>query len=136
MTLPRVECLAAATVMRVFGEVPDSATPADYERVLQPIYGLADGLVSAGVGRSQAVRRTRPSELAWQAIAERGRETAASAVPRLARRSGSASRPASGPSTACSEPTSTPTSQPPRSPRAGSRPRSRWRAGSGSMEPT
>jgi hypothetical protein len=75
MTLPRVECLAAATVMRLFGEVPDSATPADYERVLQPIYGLADGLVSAGVGRSQTVRRTRPSEIAWQAIAERGRRT-------------------------------------------------------------
>ena len=74
MTLPRVECLAAATVMRVFGAIPSSATPDDYERVLQPIYGLADGLVPAGVGRSQAVRRTRPSELAWQAIAERGRD--------------------------------------------------------------
>ncbi len=73
MTLPRVECIAAASVMRIFGEVPISATPGHYERVLQPIYGLADGLVSAGVGRSQTVRRTRPSELAWHAIAERGR---------------------------------------------------------------
>jgi hypothetical protein len=73
MTLPRVECLAAATVMRVFGEIPSPATPADYERVLQPIYGLSNGLVPAGVGRSQTIRRTRPSELAWQSIAERGR---------------------------------------------------------------
>jgi hypothetical protein len=73
MTLPRVECLAAAAVMRVFGEVPDPATPGDYEQVLQPIYGLSDGLVQAGVGRSKSIRRTRPSELAWQAIAERSR---------------------------------------------------------------
>ncbi len=41
--------------------------------MLQPIYGLSDGLVQTGVGRSRTIRRTRPSELAWQAIAERGR---------------------------------------------------------------
>ena len=73
MTLPRVECLAAAAMMRIFGALPSPATPADYERVVQPIYGLADGLVPAGVGRSQKIHRTRPSELAWQAIAERER---------------------------------------------------------------
>lgn len=71
MTLPRVECIAAAVVMRAFGPIPDPAAPGDYERTLQPIYGLSDGLVQAGLARSSLIQRTRPSELAWRSMVGR-----------------------------------------------------------------
>lgn len=64
MTLPRIECIAAAASMRVFGAIPEHARPADYERVLRPIYGLSFGLAQG----DQARRATRPSERAWRAI--------------------------------------------------------------------
>src|SRR5436190_3875958 len=44
MSLPRLECVAAAAVMRASGHPPDPATPGDYERSLRPIYGLAYAL--------------------------------------------------------------------------------------------
>ncbi|HXV05648.1 MAG TPA: metallophosphoesterase [Solirubrobacterales bacterium] len=69
MTLPRLECLAAATVMRAFGPLPDPAGPADYERVLRPVYGLSFSLAQAGLAR----RATRPSERAWRAMSSRNR---------------------------------------------------------------
>jgi hypothetical protein len=59
--------------MRAFEPIPDPASPADYERTLQPIYGLSDGLVQAGLARSKLLQRTRPSELAWRSIAGRNR---------------------------------------------------------------
>ena len=69
MSLPRLECIAAAVVMRAFGQVPDPATPFDYERVLRPVYGL-----SYSVAQSElAQRATRPSERAWRAISGRSR---------------------------------------------------------------
>jgi hypothetical protein len=69
MTLPRLECIAAAAVMRAFGRVPDPATPFDYERVLRPVYGL-----SYSVAQSElAQRATRPSERAWRTISRRNR---------------------------------------------------------------
>jgi Calcineurin-like phosphoesterase len=71
MTLPRAECVAAAILMRTFGPLPPKATPKDYERVLRPIYGLADGLTQSGFARSSIVRRTRPSELVWQTLSNR-----------------------------------------------------------------
>lgn len=64
MRLPRIECLATATVMRIFGPVPPRAAPADYERVLQPIYGFAHGMAQSGL----AERAHRPSERAWRSI--------------------------------------------------------------------
>jgi UDP-2,3-diacylglucosamine pyrophosphatase LpxH len=67
MRLPRLECVAAATVMRAFGPLPSAATPADYERVLQPVYGLSFSLAQAGL----AQRATRPSERAWRMIVSR-----------------------------------------------------------------
>jgi UDP-2,3-diacylglucosamine pyrophosphatase LpxH len=73
MTLPRIECVAAAAVMRAFGPIPDRAEPVDYERVLRPIYGLAFGLAQAGFANPDLVQRTRPSELAWRAILDRRR---------------------------------------------------------------
>jgi hypothetical protein len=67
LTLPRAECVAAAIVMRFSGPVPDPATPADYERVLRPIYGLGWGIAQArptGLVES----RGRPSEAAWRRL--------------------------------------------------------------------
>jgi UDP-2,3-diacylglucosamine pyrophosphatase LpxH len=62
--LPRIECLAAAAVMRSAGAPPDPAQPVDYERVLRPIYGFSFGLADAGLARGA----TRPSERAWRSI--------------------------------------------------------------------
>lgn len=64
MTLPRLECLAAAAVMRRAGRPPDPSTPADYERILRPIYGLAFGLAESDLGN----RAHRPSERAWDVV--------------------------------------------------------------------
>jgi Calcineurin-like phosphoesterase len=67
MTLPRLECLAAATVARTFGALPNPAGPEDYERVLRPVYSLAFGLAQAGLAK----RATRPTERAWRSISRR-----------------------------------------------------------------
>lgn len=67
MTLPRLECLAAATSMRALGPLPERAGPDDYERVLRPIYGLGYSLAQTGMAR----RATRPSERAWRTVAGR-----------------------------------------------------------------
>lgn len=63
-TLPRVECLAAAALMRAADGPPDPAQPGNYERVLRPIYGFAFGLAEAGLARGA----TRPSECAWRSL--------------------------------------------------------------------
>jgi hypothetical protein len=70
MSLPRLECVAAAAIMRAAGHPPDPATPADYERVLRPIYGFAFGLAEAGLARGA----TRPSERAWRSVSGRHRD--------------------------------------------------------------
>lgn len=64
MSLPRLECVAAAAVMRAGGHPPDPATPGDYERALRPIYGLAYALAETGLAPGATV----PSERAWRAI--------------------------------------------------------------------
>lgn len=64
MSLPRLECLAAAAMMRGFGAPPQAATPEDYERVLRPIYGLSFGFAQSGLARKAA----RPSERAWRTL--------------------------------------------------------------------
>jgi predicted phosphodiesterase len=69
MTLPRLECIAAATIMRRGAQLPDPADPADYERVLRPIYGFSFGLAEAGLARSA----TSPSERIWRSISGRDR---------------------------------------------------------------
>jgi hypothetical protein len=69
MSLPRMECVTAAAIMRAAGKPPDHATPADYERVLRPLYGLSFGLAEAGL--SFAARR--PSERAWRSFSGRHR---------------------------------------------------------------
>jgi hypothetical protein len=69
MALPRLECIAAAASMRAFGRIPDRARPADYERVLRPVYGLTFSLAQVGM----APQATRPSERAWRLVSGRNR---------------------------------------------------------------
>jgi hypothetical protein len=64
MSLPRLECVAAAAIMRAFPGTESPASPAAYERVLRPVYGLSYSLAQAGLAR----RATRPSERVWRAI--------------------------------------------------------------------
>lgn len=65
MRLPRLECIAAAATMRTLRPLPEQPEPADYERILRPVYGLTYGLAQGGVAR----QASRPSERAWRAIA-------------------------------------------------------------------
>jgi len=67
MTLPRLECVAAAAVMRSGRRPPEPAAPGDYERVLRPLYGFAFGLADGGL----TSRANRPSERAWRLVANR-----------------------------------------------------------------
>ncbi len=68
LNLPRAECVAAAALIRVRGPLPHPATPADYERVLRPIYGLA---YAAAQNRPPRLARSggRASEAAWETLA-------------------------------------------------------------------
>jgi hypothetical protein len=66
LTLPRAECVAAATMVRLSGPPPNRATPADYEKVLRPLYGFAYGLAQALPIRR---RRNGPFERAWEVLA-------------------------------------------------------------------
>ena len=88
LTLPRIECIAAAAVMRRTGPLPDPAQPEDYERVLGPVTRLTFGLAQSG-GPRLGGAATRPSQHAWRWIAggDSGRPTrrlAAAAVGRMA----------------------------------------------------
>jgi len=69
LSLPRLECVLAAAIMRAAGRPADPATPADYERVLRPLYGFAYGLAEAGLARGA----TRPSEKVWRSVSGRRR---------------------------------------------------------------
>ncbi len=76
MSLPRIECVAAAATMRAFGPLPARPRPDDYERVLRPVYGLSFALTQAGFTKphptaSTTVRVTRPSERAWKTLSQR-----------------------------------------------------------------
>jgi calcineurin-like phosphoesterase family protein len=62
LVLPRAECVAAATMIRFAGPLPPRAAPADYERVLRPIYGFAYGLA-----QMMQVKR-RSDERAWKVL--------------------------------------------------------------------
>ena len=67
LTLPRAECVAAALRMRLSGPLPDHASPADYERVLRPLYGLAYGAAQVRPAPLSR-RRGAPSEAAWEML--------------------------------------------------------------------
>ena len=116
MTLPRLECVAAAAVMRRGRRPPEAAAPGDYERVLRPLYGFAFGLADGGL----TSKANRPSERAWRLVTNRNASAITKAVRKA--RSAPASRPASGRSTGCCGPTSHPTSPQRRSPATASPP--------------
>ncbi len=67
MTLPRLECVAAAAIMRSGRRPPEAAVPGDYERIVRPLYGFASGLAEGGLSS----RANRPSERAWRTVSER-----------------------------------------------------------------
>jgi UDP-2,3-diacylglucosamine pyrophosphatase LpxH len=67
LSLPRAECLAVATLIRLSGPLPNPAAPGDYERVLRPIYGFSFGVAQARARVSRP--RPHPSETAWKALA-------------------------------------------------------------------
>ncbi len=82
LSLPRAECVAAATLMRFLDPPPQRATPSDYERVLRPLYGFAYGLAQVLPVKR---RRNGPFEKWWEVLAGerkartlRGRAAAAS----------------------------------------------------------
>ncbi|HEU5063034.1 MAG TPA: metallophosphoesterase [Solirubrobacterales bacterium] len=66
LTLPRAECVAAATMVRLSRPLPQRATPNDYERVLRPLYGFAYGLAQVMPIKR---RRNGPFEKAWEVLA-------------------------------------------------------------------
>jgi hypothetical protein len=68
LRLPRAECVALAAIRRVAGSLPDPATPADYERIVRPLYGLAFGAAQA-LPRRNRPRDLGPSEAAWELLA-------------------------------------------------------------------
>jgi hypothetical protein len=66
LTLPRAECVAAALLRRLLGPLPERPTPADYERLLRPLYGFAYGLAQV----LPATRRHNgPFEHWWEVLA-------------------------------------------------------------------
>lgn len=66
LRLPRAECLAAATMVRLSGPLPARTTPWHYERVLRPLYGFAYGLAQVLPPRR---RRNGPFEHWWEVLA-------------------------------------------------------------------
>ncbi|HET9197675.1 MAG TPA: metallophosphoesterase [Solirubrobacterales bacterium] len=70
LSLPRAECLAAALMARLSQPFPARATPADYERILRPLYGFAFGLAQV---MTMKKRRNGPFERAWEVLADEER---------------------------------------------------------------
>jgi Calcineurin-like phosphoesterase len=64
LSLPRLECIAAAASMRIQGALGRRAGPPDYERILRPVYGFTFGFAQGGARG----RASRPSERIWRAI--------------------------------------------------------------------
>lgn len=85
LTLPRAECVAVAAAIRASGPLPDPTAPADYERVLRPLYGFTYGLAQVRLA-PLARHQGSPSENAWEMLAgtqnggTRGRRIAAAAA--------------------------------------------------------
>lgn len=72
LSLPRAECIATAIVSRVTGPLPTPATPADYERLLRPIYGLAYAAAQNRRPRNIGPQQ-HAAELAWETLAGIGK---------------------------------------------------------------
>ncbi len=68
LTVPRIECLAVSVVRRIVGPGPNGGrSPADYERVLGPVYGLAYELAQAASARG-AMAATDLNLRVWRRI--------------------------------------------------------------------
>jgi Calcineurin-like phosphoesterase len=67
LPLPRAECVAAAAAARS-NPLPATATPADYERVLRPIYGFSFGRAQSRRAVRLSTAADRPSEAAWKLL--------------------------------------------------------------------
>jgi hypothetical protein len=67
LALPRAECVATATMIRLSRPVPLNAAPRDYERIVRPIYGFAFGLAQAL--RVPRRRRGNRFERWWEILA-------------------------------------------------------------------
>jgi hypothetical protein len=86
LNLPRAECVAVATLLRISRPLPDPATAADYERVVRPLYGFAYGVAQARPPRFAQRRRREPSVAAWELLAGnndgagRGRQLSRAAI--------------------------------------------------------
>jgi hypothetical protein len=80
LMLPRAECIAAALMARLSQPLPERTTPADYERILRPLYGFAYGLAQVMPVRR---RRNGPFERAWEVLA--GEERKRTIATRAAR---------------------------------------------------
>jgi hypothetical protein len=68
LNLPRAECVAVATLVRLSKQIPTNATPSDYERVVRPLYAFFYGVAQARRGpapRNQAAA----AEAAWEVLA-------------------------------------------------------------------
>jgi hypothetical protein len=91
LRLPRAECVLLAAIGRFAGPLPDPAVPADYERIVRPLYGLAYG---AAQGRPRQPKRGElgPSEAAWTLIEGEGPDS--SRARRLKARAARAAFPA------------------------------------------
>ena len=92
------------TLIRLSGPLPSPATPADYERVLRPIYGFSFGVAQARARGRSPPRRTplKPPGRCSPATTATPARAGACAPPRSA----PPSRSGSGRSTACCAPTS------------------------------
>lgn len=75
LRLPRPECLAAATMARIRGPLPEAAAPADYERVLRPIYGFSFGIAQARASIPEPGRA--PGLAVWNALGDGDRRPGA-----------------------------------------------------------
>ena len=71
MAIPTIECLSAAATMRVVGQIPQAATPDDYERAIAPAYGFSWGFAQAR-GPERIGGRARPSAAAWKRLSGNG----------------------------------------------------------------
>jgi predicted phosphodiesterase len=71
MAIPTLECLSAATTMRLIGAIPRPAMPDDYERAIGPIYEFSWGFAQSR-GPELIGGRARPSAAAWRRLSSNG----------------------------------------------------------------
>jgi hypothetical protein len=71
VTVPTFERLATGAMGRVVGELPDPATPADYEAVLAPVYAWLH-VVARHSRKAFGAERQNTSQQAWRVLTATG----------------------------------------------------------------